>query len=370
MANPLKARPIADELFSKFQELGFSQVAAYALRDTVVRSDKTLTDKGEVHNLAPIKGRTEGLGTTAQNLTPTGQVNALSNVLDDAVYLKSPQFAGALNMAENGNFEASATLPPPGWKAVGNTVLSYDSATPIEGLRSLVITTTTQFGGAQALRKYVARPGDTFKVAATLRQANLAQAGTIVLVFLDKNGAQLGTVDSGAAGGGSGSPTPVFATGVAPANTSSAVLKAQSEAVNGGVFAIDSIVCTRLATAFELTPINTAGTPQSVTGLCTQSGAGLTTINVASSVWQFGDGTVSYNSGSVNPGSLGTWYVYADDPGYGGGSVTYVATATPSVCNAANGRVFFGKITTAAGTATSTGGGSGGGGPVSKALLA
>jgi hypothetical protein len=72
---------------------------------------------------------------------------------------------------------------------------------------------------------------------------------------------------------------------------------------------------------------------------------------------QYGDGQVSYNSGAVDPGSLGLKFVYADDPIFAGGAVTYQSTDSLDVLNAANGRVSFGKITTAGG-----GGGSGSGG--------
>lgn len=119
-------------------------------------------------------------------------------------------------------------------------------------------------------------------------------------------------------------------------------------------------------TAFDLTPINTASTFTSTTSPLSQSGV-TTTINVASSTLQFGDGQISYNSGSVNPGGYGTYYVYADDPTFTGGAVTYQWTTTPSNTVAANGRIYFGKITTNNTTQqTGTGGGTGGGGPRGK----
>jgi hypothetical protein len=68
--------------------------------------------------------------------------------------------------------------------------------------------------------------------------------------------------------------------------------------------------------------------------------------------------------GLVRGGALGTFYVYADDPGYGGGAVTCVAATAWSTTFAANGRIFFGKITTVGGgggAVGSDGGGSGGG---------
>ena len=146
----------------------------------------------------------------------------------------------------------------------------------------------------------------------------------------------------------------------------SARLVVQSEAASGGTVEFDSIVASRSLTSFELTPTSTSGTPISATGLCTQSGTSKT-ISVAASTWQFGSGQVSYNSGSVTPATFGTWYVYADDPGFAGGTVTYIATSTPSTVNANNGRLYFGVITTVSGSSTvSTGGGTGGGGTGSK----
>jgi hypothetical protein len=115
-------------------------------------------------------------------------------------------------------------------------------------------------------------------------------------------------------------------------------------------------------TAFDLTPINTSGIMIGGPAL-SQSGA-TTTILIAAKTFQFGDGQVSYNSGSVTPGAgYGTYFVYADDPTYSGGAVTYVATATESVLYAVNGRVYFGKITTSAGgvVGTPTDGGTGSG---------
>lgn len=111
----------------------------------------------------------------------------------------------------------------------------------------------------------------------------------------------------------------------------------------------------QLQGTFKSNPVNanglfTGGNP------LTQQGTG-TTILVAASTQQFGDGQVSYNSGSVNPGAYGTWFVYADDPTFAGGAVTYQVTASASTQTAANGRVGFGRIITSSG-----GGGSGSGG--------
>ncbi len=81
------------------------------------------------------------------------------------------------------------------------------------------------------------------------------------------------------------------------------------------------------------------------------------TILIAASTINWGSNAVNYNSGSVTPGSYGLKYVYADDPTFAGGGVTYVAVINQLVVYQNDGRVSFGSITT-----SSSGGGTGGGG--------
>lgn len=95
-----------------------------------------------------------------------------------------------------------------------------------------------------------------------------------------------------------------------------------------------------------ITPVNTL----------TQSGV-TTTINVAQFSLSAGDITVSYNSGSVNPGAFGTFVVYAFDQDFKGGAVTYLAATSQIVPQSRLGFIFIGTITTIGG-----GGGTGGGG--------
>ncbi len=126
----------------------------------------------------------------------------------------------------------------------------------------------------------------------------------------------------------------------------------------GGLVPIASVDSTghqRLTGTFKNNPTNVLCYLVGANPL-TQSGTS-TTINVASNTMQFGDGQVSYNSGSVNPGSYGTWNVYCLDPTFAGGAVTYLATAGATALTASNGVVYVGQITTGAG-----GGGTGHGG--------
>ncbi len=109
-------------------------------------------------------------------------------------------------------------------------------------------------------------------------------------------------------------------------------------------------------TAFENTPLNAAQTDNATGTILSQSGT-TTKINVAAFQMQYGNGLLSYNSGSVDPGAYGVYYVYFSDPNYQGGAVAFLTTQNYSHVYSNNGFVLIGQITTVGG-----GGGTGGGG--------
>jgi hypothetical protein len=114
----------------------------------------------------------------------------------------------------------------------------------------------------------------------------------------------------------------------------------------------------RLANSFRGNPVNVSNAPTSST---TMSNDGvLTVIPISAYSAQFPPGTVSYNSGSVDPGSFGKVFVYFDDPTFAGGAVAYAFTTSPQVQTAAEGRIPVGAITTVSGSAKTGGGTSGG----------
>lgn len=89
-----------------------------------------------------------------------------------------------------------------------------------------------------------------------------------------------------------------------------------------------------------------------------------TAIAVAGWTMQFGEVVVGVtNPGSVDPGVLGSWFVYYDNPSFvlTFGSVTYFATQSTQTVNGAYGRICLGKITTVGGGG-GAGSGTGGGG--------
>jgi hypothetical protein len=87
---------------------------------------------------------------------------------------------------------------------------------------------------------------------------------------------------------------------------------------------------------------------QSVLPLSATSTATTSTINIAAHTLQYGYGTVPYSSGSISGLTPNTnYYVYADDPNYQGGTVSYLATTNPQTVTASNGRYYVGSIVTA-----------------------
>jgi hypothetical protein len=97
---------------------------------------------------------------------------------------------------------------------------------------------------------------------------------------------------------------------------------------------------------------------QDVDPLVASSDATTATISIAAHTNRYGAFLVSFNSGTI----VGlvpetTYYVYASDPDYEGGAVTYLATTNRQNVTADNGRYFVGAILTAisANTAAITG---------------
>jgi hypothetical protein len=114
----------------------------------------------------------------------------------------------------------------------------------------------------------------------------------------------------------------------------------------------------RLANSFRANPVNVSNTPTSASTL--SNDGVLTAIPVTASTNQFAPGGVSYNSGSVDPGSFGKFYITATDPTFAGGAVPFSAGTTPQSQTNSEALVNFGTITTAAGVAGTGGGNTGG----------
>lgn len=87
---------------------------------------------------------------------------------------------------------------------------------------------------------------------------------------------------------------------------------------------------------------------QDVNPLVASADATTATISVSAHTVQYGFGTVSLNSGTIvglTPSTV--YYVYAQDPDYEGGALTYLATTNRQNVTADNDRYFLGAIETA-----------------------
>jgi hypothetical protein len=121
------------------------------------------------------------------------------------------------------------------------------------------------------------------------------------------------------------------------------------------LFAIVDNAILRNVTGLNVQPVNSA---QQLVSAATLSQVGTSTvIDISASALSFPNKLVNYNAGSVDPGAYGTFFIYAIDPNYNGGAVTFLATQNQSDLSSQNGIVVFGSIAT-----LPAGGGSGGGG--------
>jgi len=87
---------------------------------------------------------------------------------------------------------------------------------------------------------------------------------------------------------------------------------------------------------------------QDVNPLIASSDAVTATISIAPHSLQYGFDVISFNGGTITgllPST--TYFVYADDPDYEGGAVSYFATTVRTNVVASNGRYFVGSIETA-----------------------
>lgn len=86
---------------------------------------------------------------------------------------------------------------------------------------------------------------------------------------------------------------------------------------------------------------------QNIVPLNATATATTATIAISAHTNQYGFGQISYSAGTITGLLTNTlYYVYADDPDYQGGSVTYVATTNPQTVTSNNGYYFVGSITT------------------------
>jgi hypothetical protein len=153
-----------------------------------------------------------------------------------------------------------------------------------------------------------------------------------------------------------------FAQGlVADNSTGGVTLGPQSRPTGRGV-GVPSLVqkITDIGTAQDqrFLPQVSAGNKLSVQNtlpLSASANASTAVISVGAHTVQYGYGQVAFSSGSISGLSVNTtYYVYANDPAFGGGAVTYLATTNPQTVVAANGNYYVGSIKTPVSASTNT----------------
>jgi hypothetical protein len=146
-----------------------------------------------------------------------------------------------------------------------------------------------------------------------------------------------------------------FVSAVSTAGVESSLTPAQSGTVTNNA-ALNSN--SQLAGTFHNNPVNISWSPRDSVNLTNPSG--ITTITVTSNTGQFAPGQIHYNSGTVVPGSFGSWVVWVDDPQFSGGAAPYNFDNQLQNLPAAEGRLLLGKIATSSGSSSSGGGSTGG----------
>lgn len=109
------------------------------------------------------------------------------------------------------------------------------------------------------------------------------------------------------------------------------------------------------ATSQRFLPQVSAGNKLSAqsTAALSATSTSTSTINIASHSVQYGFGQVAFNSGSITGLTTSTlYYVYASDPNYSGGAVTYQATTNPLTVVSNDAYYYLGSITTPVSTSS------------------
>jgi hypothetical protein len=292
----------------------------------------------------------------------------LDKMPDGTIYLRGIQYQATTVVIPNGNFEASTSLPVPGWTA--NATLSYDTATPQSGNQSLKVSTTAQYGAAISLQKWAVTPGQNYFVSGYVKSDGTG-IPRVNWQFYDKTGAVVGNVV--AAGTTSTSWQFVSNSGTVPANSVYALMILDNFATSQpSAVEFDQVSVVRLTTLgseVQDGPANFSATASTLTyrpttNPLTATDAGSNaTVNIAAFTMRTSSkGDISVNSGSITGLSYGLLYfVYNDDPTLAGGGVSYSASLTKADALNGVGRFYVGSIVTPLATAPNTTGNNDGG---------
>jgi len=357
--------------------IGVANVQAVLVRslDTQVSDGSTYGRTLQAGLSSGYASKTGGGSYTIKGVGDSSTLSLDSEIADGSVYLRSAQMTGTPENIPNANFEASSSLPVPGWTPTTGASFSYETSSPQSGSRSLKIAYGSGGAGSgYSTASFAVSPGDVYFVSGYVKGD-----GTYAPAIGLKVTLQSGSVSWQLIYGTSSTSWQAVSGQITiPANAVSAqvglnsntsatctqwydniklsrIRSLDNEVSDGSTYIRPSNVnSNHLLGTKGLVPIDAAGTTTASSSILTQSGTGLT-IDVAAFTIQYGFGQVNYNSGSVTVGSYGTYLIYFSDPTYSGGSVTYVATTNGYSAFAGEGYIIVGSV-----KITSAGGGSGG----------
>jgi hypothetical protein len=292
----------------------------------------------------------------------------LDFIADGTIYIKGiGTVASESVLVPNNNFEASAALPVPGWTANNNATLSYLTSGQQSGNQSLGVYQGTAAGNAyaQTITVYACKPGDEYLIGGYAKSD-----GTGVPYIMLRNTATGAIIGTSSFGTGT-TWTYNTATVTIPSGWNGfSIICLNGSASSGNTAYYDNIYCVKIAqlgsqvaegpTQFFQSSGSITYRPTSNPLTATDAG-GSATVNCAAFTLATTRGNVSYNSGSVTGLSYSTqYYIYFSDPGFSGGSPTYLATTTKTTA-IGTGDIFVGSIRTPAAGAQNTSGNSDGG---------
>lgn len=300
------------------------------------------------------------------------QPSSLDEVPDSSIFTRTVQ-SSISEVIDNSDFEASTSLPVPGWTSNVAT-LSYVTVGAFAGNQSLACVNTAAFGGAVSNKVYSCAPGDSFLLSAQINNYSGPGPASINLYFYNAAGTLLSAAGASVTAAGW---TLCQATVTAPANAVSFRIAMQNNAGAGNAAAYDQIRLSRLrslANEVKGTLSTQKNLPTVTFGNYGSGWNGLTfsytatptsaTISASAATLQAGSDTISYNASSVSvSGSAGAtvkFYLYYDDALLSGGSQTLQATTSNITAIANNVRLYLGTASVTFPT-SGTGGGSGGG---------
>jgi hypothetical protein len=295
----------------------------------------------------------------------------LDFIADGTVYIRGIGTVASESLTvANNNFEASSSLPVPGWLAQNGATLSYLTSGQQSGNQSLAVQTGGSNGNALSTTKYACQPGDMIYVGGFAKSDGTGDS-YIGLRVSDATGTAI-ALDVIHFGTGT-SWSQQFQSYTMPANAVYfQIICLNASATPNCISYFDNIQTWRILNLGNQVvdgPSNFSATASTLTyrplsnPLTSTDAGGSAKISVAAFVMRTSSkGDISINSGSVTGLSYDTlYYVYYDDSTLAGGSPTYHATTTKTDAINGSGRFFVGSIMTAVSTGPQTLGNSDGG---------